>query len=268
MAAAHMNGLNTNQLKIWAVVTMVIDHFPYISQNVHAEYYEFPFYLFHLIGRIAAPIFFYLAAAGYSRTRNPNRYTLRLLVFALISYVPYVWYFKGAPPNAENFMELNVIFTMLFGVLILRAIHEIGNVPLKIGVIAFCLIVGYFTDYGIYGLAFIIAFSFAHGRKGLTALLFALVVIVRAVYELSDVFAAGGAGWAWFLADPQNRAYLMVVAAQFLPLILILLHRDIRRSPEPRPGAFGKWFFYVFYPLHISVFLIIRVVMAPSLSFF
>jgi hypothetical protein len=152
-------GLSTNALKIWAIIAMVCDHAPYLTEYTNfpqQDYYAFPWYLMHAFGRVTAPIFFYLLAAGYRRTRDRNRYTLRLLIFAAISYVPYIWYFEGAPPNAWNFQHLNVIFTMLFGLLLLRSLHEISSLPLKAVCVCLSLIGGYWCDYGLYGLALIL----------------------------------------------------------------------------------------------------------------
>ena len=42
------------------------------------------------LGRIAAPIFLWSVAQGFQHTRSRRRYALRLLVFALISQVPYL----------------------------------------------------------------------------------------------------------------------------------------------------------------------------------
>jgi hypothetical protein len=166
--------LSTNALKIWAIVAMVCDHVPYLSEYVSSYYYQIPWVLMHAFGRLTAPIFFYMLALGYRRTRNANRYTLRLLVFAFISYVPYIWYFKGAQPGtalfADNFLELNVIFTMLFGLLLMRAIREIHNPVLKAALISLCLIGGYWCDYGLYGIAIILVCDACRGSRRGTVL--------------------------------------------------------------------------------------------------
>jgi len=275
------HGLSTNTLKIWAIVAMVCDHFPYMFANAHSVYYQEPMVFFHAFGRITAPVFFYLAAIGLARTRNAGKYTARLLLFALISYVPYIWYFKGSIPNNENFLNLNVIFSMLFGVLMLRSIHEITNLTLRFIACAGCVIGSLFSDYGLFGLAMVLVFAYSidgvygvknpgedatsviapHVNKAKLTACFS-AVLITSIYtnvarDISDLppLAIG----EWFVSNPIMVSYLMVLLAQFLPLFVILTHRDPLQYQEPRPGFFGKWFFYIFYPAHISILLAVRI---------
>lgn len=88
-------------LKFIAIITMIIDHvgaafFPGIG-------------IFRTIGRIAFPIFAYQLAIGYKHTSNLAAYGRRLFIFACISYVPYIYFLgDGLTPNplALNVMFL------------------------------------------------------------------------------------------------------------------------------------------------------------------
>jgi hypothetical protein len=241
---------------------MVLDHAPYLVADAKAQYYDFPWFLLHAAGRITAPIFFYLLATGYQRTRNANRYTLRLLIFALISYVPYVWYFEGAPPDASNFTHLNVIFTMLFGLLMLRSIHEIPSKPLKAVGVVLCLVGAFYADYGLYGMAIILVFDLCRGSRGRAILGFGAVCMV---YVYKNVMAIVGDGpnalavmfSAW--QTPVYAHYFIVQLCQLIPLALIAAHSIwTQGSPEKRPEFLAKWGFYIFYPAHIIILLTIR----------
>jgi len=260
-------GLSTTTLKIIAVVCMVVDHIPYAFPDAHEVYYVTPTWIFHAIGRVTAPIFFYLLAVGFFRTRNQNRYTIRLLVFALIAYLPYAMYFH-APDGAatlpqmftrENALYLNVIFTMLFGLLVLRALREIRNSGLKILVIALCVVGVSFADYGVFGLALILAFAFTRHDRRLMAVVYStlmLTYLFTAFFQ--EAIDAPFAQWSFYYSPPYLY-YLIVLLCHFLPLFFILRHRDIERFPEPRPGFAGKWLFYIFYPAHITALLCIRI---------
>ncbi|MBU5437913.1 conjugal transfer protein TraX [Tissierella sp. MSJ-40] len=57
-------------LKLIMVVLMVFDHVAQFIPNTP--------YWFHWLGRLVAPIFFYLLVEGYEHTRNRNAYMMRL----------------------------------------------------------------------------------------------------------------------------------------------------------------------------------------------
>ena len=256
--------LSTNTLKIWAIIAMVCDHAPYLTEALKAHYYDTPWFLLHAFGRLTAPVFFYLLALGYRRTRDANKYTLRLLVFALITYVPYVWYFYYTPPNSMNFHELNVIFTMLFGLLLLRSVHEVRSVPVKVLCIVLCLIGGYWCDYGLYGLALILVCDACRGSRGGTVLGMAAVMMTYAYVRFSSVFTSDAGPLEYFVvmdANPRIIHLAVVMLAHVVPLILIAGHRvwgEGASAIEGKPAFLGKWGFYIFYPAHITVLLLIR----------
>ena len=257
------NTISTNTLKIIAIIAMTCDHIPYLYENWQAEYYLWPWVLMHSIGRMTAPIFFYLLALGYRRTRDANRYTLRLLVFAFISYVPYIWYFRGAPPNAANFLELNVIFTMLFGLLLLRAAHEVRHKALKIFLIALCLIGGYWCDYGLYGLAMILVCGLGLAGKSRRGTVLGLgAVIMTYVYARTSSWFPNDISpfdsLATLFQTPRLTGSFMLYLFLLIPLVLIVRHRGwAEGEPEAKPGFFAKWGFYIFYPAHITALLLI-----------
>ena len=68
--------MNSNQLKLFAIITMVIDHIGYAL---------FPeVLLLRIIGRLSLPIFAFLVAEGYHYTRNIKQYMFRIFIFAII----------------------------------------------------------------------------------------------------------------------------------------------------------------------------------------
>ena len=66
------------------------------------------------IGRIAFPVFAFMTVEGYFHTHNLKKYMLRLLLFALISEIPFdlmyggTWFYP---------IHQNVIWTLLMGLL-------------------------------------------------------------------------------------------------------------------------------------------------------
>ena len=166
-------------------------------------------------------------------------------------------------PNIQNFLELNVIFTMLIGLLLLRSIHEVQCIPVKAVCIVLCLLCGYWCDYGLYGLAMILICDIARDSRHATVLGLGVVVMVSVYLRVTNIFPnnAGLLEHLSMLSDnPRIQNYLVVQLCQLLPLILIARHGVWFSDDlvETRPSFFAKWAFYIFYPAHITALLLIR----------
>ena len=79
------------------------------------------------IGRLAFPIFAFLIVEGYSHTSNLKRYALRLLVFALISEIPFNLMMGG-----RIFFPIhqNVLWTFLIGLGLIHWNEKAKTAPL------------------------------------------------------------------------------------------------------------------------------------------
>ena len=109
-------GLSLNHLKAVAVAAMVIDHiaFAFVPDGTLLAI------LLHSIGKITGPTMFFAAVEGCHHTRNLNRYLLRLAVFALVSWFPFLYFHFGGDLAAIQLMRPNVIYTIFLGVLAVR----------------------------------------------------------------------------------------------------------------------------------------------------
>lgn len=139
-----MSGLTENKyissqrndlLKLIALLAMFIDHIAHVGIlrmvltqfNVNIDDYNKYYTIFRTIGRIAFPIFAYQVALGYSKTSNLKKYIKRLLVFAIISSLPYMIFnydFLIQP------LHFNIIFTLLSGIIVI-ILYEQGKIWLK-----------------------------------------------------------------------------------------------------------------------------------------
>src|SRR6266480_5550777 len=96
--------MNAFQIKIIAIVVMIIDHM---------GLFFFPqFFFLRLIGRLAFPLFAWLIANGAYHTHDINKYLQRLYFFALISQIPFLLANRLIDPH---FAELNVFCTLFLG---------------------------------------------------------------------------------------------------------------------------------------------------------
>ena len=97
-----VTNMNTNFLKLIAIISMMIDHMGYAL--------FFDNLIMRSIGRIAFPIFTYCAMIGYFKTKDLKKYILRLFILGLISQPFYTILFNTYNPN--------IMFTILFEVLL------------------------------------------------------------------------------------------------------------------------------------------------------
>jgi hypothetical protein len=231
--------LNSTQLKIIAVIVMVLDHVMYLFDT---DYFAFPVVIVHIIGKTVAMIFPYLMARGYSYTRSPARYGYRLLIFAVISQIPYILFFQ------KDVYHLNIMFTLFFGLQVLRAIREEKRIILKAANILIFSSLILLCDYGIFALLIIlITFLFGKNRK-----CFAVTFTIICLFHCFDHYA----GLPVILILLFFSAYLVSMA-------LIMLDESFdggKQSTYRKPGLVGKYAFYAFYPVHLVVLWVVSLI--------
>lgn len=69
------NGLNSFQIKVIALILMLLDHIHYIFAGV----YKIPL-LFTILGRLSAPIFIFMVSNSIIYTKSPKKYLLKLWI--------------------------------------------------------------------------------------------------------------------------------------------------------------------------------------------
>ncbi|MGN0332661.1 MAG: TraX family protein [Lachnospiraceae bacterium] len=182
----------------------------------------FPEYLiFRYIGRIAFPIFCFLLVEGFFHTRDIRKYMFRLGTFALISEIPYDLAFRGV---ALEFEKQNVFFTLFIGVALMYALEQCPEWPVKIVevLLAMWFAVLLCTDYSFKGILLISIYYFFRKYKWLKL----------------------GLGAVWSLLWGEIQRYSIL--ASFL-----------LAAYNGEKGYSFKYFFYVFYPLHLFVLFVI-----------
>lgn len=149
-------------LKIIAVVSMIVDHagaifFPRCMIHI----FGYTIYPLRVFGRLAFPIYCFLLIEGIRHTSNWKKYAIRLAILAFISEVP----FDLALFGGITWKYQNVFFTLLLGLLAVQCDLELQKRNhYGEGIIAF-LIAAFIawkmhTDYGAFGIAFIMTFYY------------------------------------------------------------------------------------------------------------
>lgn len=248
-------GLGTFQLKLIAIVAMLMDHLAFAFLPAGTVSY----FVLRFFGRLTGPLMFFCAAQGYRHTRNLKRYLLRLFLFAAVSYVPFVLFSAQGNFSALNFGSFGVIHTIFLGVLGLHVRHTVEKSALKVLLLALLLVLSLPGDWGGIGFVMILTFDFFYedlpGQKVgyLLIVLFGGDVLWFLTQPLSELLATGH--WPYTLPDFLSYVlYSGINLGLFLPLLCISRYNG-------KPGtdkSWTKWLFYVFYPAHLLLIAILR----------
>ncbi len=255
-------GISAFVLKIAAIIGMTANH----VANVFPLYMPAQLTVFlYGLGGLTYPIFAFLLVEGYRYTHNIKRYFLRLLVFAIIAQVPYslLW--------GDTF---NVLFTLLIGLFVVYALDAFKNKLIAIAILAIAVFAtqNHF-DWGGIGVALAVLFyglrlkSAGLGRWGIVIAMAVLIVLNGFPYL------------SYFMANinvplvtvptpvPDSSANMIVAAGSIVTItgcvayyfggsglatVLMVLHNGKRGIPL-------KWFFYAYYPAHLFVIWLIKV---------
>lgn len=117
---------NGAQLKYIAMFSMLLDHvnkailYPYINSNALLLLSD----VFEILGRIAYPLFLFFLVEGFFKTGSRAKYLLHLLIFAVISEVPFDLFTTRTffEPNGNN-----ILFTFAMVLLTLWSIDVLRS---------------------------------------------------------------------------------------------------------------------------------------------
>lgn len=128
-----LKGLSGNQLKLLAIASMLIDH---LAWTIWPGYDNKAWWLIgiHLVGRLAAPIMWFMIAEGYYYTKNLKKYMFRLFVFSILSHFAYNFCFgiNFIPFQDSVFDQTSVIWALFCAVIALYIFDdEKRSFPLK-----------------------------------------------------------------------------------------------------------------------------------------
>ncbi len=224
--------LDTNFIKLVAVISMTIDHiggafFPHEP-------------MFRWIGRLAFPLFCYCLTVGMMYTHDIKKYALRLGAFALISQPFWILAFN-ADDIWGNIFNLNIFFTLLVSLLAAWGFKEKKWWLFAIGAVLLCVVN---FDYSITGLILMLIFYLCRNKPLLGAVLYTVSYLPAFWGSPEDPLA---------LVIGPYAAGFEVFALFALPFIY--LHTNV----WPR---IPKWFFYVYYPAHLLAIYLVSLLIA------
>ena len=229
-------------LKTIACITMLVDHIGAscieagiltpgldagtLSQDTLSAY---PLYRLDMVlrftGRLAFPLFCFLLVEGFVHTHNVKGYLGRLVLFGLLSEIPFDLAFFRTPfdPSAQN-----VYWTLALGVLAMALLQKSedadGNAAWtgRLAALA-CAVVAQLagTDYGAIGVALIVALYLTRNDRRYQCILGAVLMLFEITAPLAFVLL-------WFYNGERGRC------------------------PQ-----WAKWAFYGFYPVHLTLLALV-----------
>ena len=239
--------LSGSWLKIIAMASMFVDHLASQLLRYDSAFTE-PlitlghryitwYFLLRCVGRLAFPIFSFLLVEGFQHTHDRWKYGRNLLVFALISEIPYNLTHGG---HIYGWSQ-NVFFTLFFGFLALCAvsrweedrqsilpqskIYAKHNCRLALRLLAL--------------IAVSILLHFDYGTSGISFILLLYVLRHNEIFRAAIGCCFLGTRWIAGLA--------------FIPIALYNGRRGFIQ------GAFSKYIFYLLYPIHLLALYFIKI---------
>ncbi len=229
----RFRGLSSSVLKIIAIVTMLVDHTGVVMLGPDPS-------VMRAIGRIAFPLFAFMIAEGAKYTSDIKKYALRLLIFAFISEIPFDIAFNS------GFFDLsgqNVYFTLFSGlisIILLRYLKDkkLGFLSVISTLILACCAMFLSSDYGFTGVVLITLFYAFNDAPAVSRfavyVLCTLGTMIVILPRLPFIFIA--------------QAQIFAVAA-VIPIMLYNGQKGFK---------INKYFFYAFYPGHIIILALIK----------
>lgn len=244
---------NGNQLRLIAVVSMIIDHIGVLlwehdmagwlnSIHTSLELYGMWFgvnWILRMVGRIAFPIFAVFLVEGYYHTRDWRRYAAHLLLLAAGSEILFDSVANGV--WGMDWSYQGTVFTLLAGLIMLKMFdHFRGMQSYQMGIMAItCLICWLLhTDYNYDGI-----------------MLIAILSWYRTEWKKACVI-----GGIWMAVNSGS----VIWAVGYLIAFLLIY----RYNGERGKMKISKWVTYGIYPVHLAVLWIYHLILSGFLSHF
>lgn len=252
-----------------AIISMLVHHFGKVLYII-GRIDEIAYLACYVIGRVAFPLFVFELIESFYITKNKKKHLLWLGILALVSELPFD--VMGVLPEPLQFswyaMRVqNVCFTLFWGFLMLMVIDVLKpdafvkmykregirrcvSMAARLVVVALFAFGAYWamTDYSWYGIVFIALFAFARTRP--------------------HIKFWQGAAIFWFAISFGNT---LLVFVPLVASVLLIYAAEIRSKAKAASGVeeasnpvlagnASKLFCRVFYPLHLIILAVVRII--------
>ncbi|MCM1122428.1 MAG: conjugal transfer protein TraX [Eubacterium sp.] len=244
ISGTNFRVFNRDAIKYIAMFTMLLNHIAHIFLPYGTVLYR----VFEYIGYFTMPVMCFFLVEGYDYTRSKVKYGMRLLIFAVMSQIPF--------SLAFHYGRLNMIYTLLCCFLILTAMERIANPFLKTFTGVLLMLATMVSDWALFAPVCTILLYNGKGNPRKTAFGYGVVYVLFVVNNLdSYLYGAQGIQVVYAVVRALCSGLGIIVAA-----VTVLLFYNGKRAEKGR--NFSKWFFYLFYPAHLMILYFIQVCVA------
>ena len=223
--------LNTFQLKIIALILMLVDHVADILIPSELSICL----IMRMIGRISAPLFMYCFAVGYKHTSSKQKYISRLAVFSIImAFINSILHLIAPSNLTFNIWRPNMFLTFF----LLACLIEWIDIALEdkswfywLIVLIVAAIIGFNTEYGWFALLTVLCFYYIKNNS-----------VRDIVYVLGNTI-------------------MCIIERKYVQVFMVLSILLIGKCSDEKPKRSAKYLFYVFYPTHFIVLVLIRLLL-------
>jgi len=220
--------ISASVLKTIAVVLMVINHVCvfFMSRNGNGFLYD----IIIAVTRASFVIFAFLLSEGMRHTRSREKYLMRLLIFALISEIPFDLFTYGV---VFEYSKQNVFFDLAIAGLGIYLIDKNSGKYIKvlIGIAVAALATVIRADYAYMGVLLIFAFYYLESRKAIMYAAAALILFLCAL--------------------PMGLSEALLQLCGVLAFVPIVLYDGTRGKQLP------SLVYYWIYPVHLIMIWLI-----------
>lgn len=278
-----MKGLTRFQLKIIAIIAMFIDHAavtfsPYLEPDIYT--------LMRAIGRLTFPIMAFMIVEGYYKTSNVKRYITRLLIFGIVTIVPYfmLFYTDNGIVDFSNIPNLilhdapfNVMFTLMFGLCSLYFCEKFNSKISRFFIVVLFTVLSIPCDWGVIGVLgiYFMGKMAPESRSGKGVLIIFLISAIKPIFDnIIQVMSRTGDLSLTLRSTFYNNWLINTITLRVAMLFSIPLlklyngEKGIAKNNEVLDNekiyflkeVFSKYLFYIFYPLHLIILYVLRAI--------
>lgn len=247
--------LNKIHLQLIAIIAMTIDHLTWLIYDGYDK--STIAIILHLIGRLAFPIMAFFIAEGYHYTRNKKKYIRRIFIFSLISHIPYMmqamsfkeygWLslipFATGEGITRFLNQASVLWAYFIGLLML-VVNDSSRLKnyQKLLLVFILAIIAFPADWSSVGALVVLSIG-SNRSHPIKQIIWSMFYV--SLYALVYIFAL-------------DLTYGLLQFGVIMAIIPLIFYNG-KKSENQLINNIMKWFFYIYYPLHLLILGIIGI---------